>query len=524
MADEAAHSHAPHDLSGRELGDYRVLRRLGRGAMAEVYLAEQISLSRQVALKVLHPQLSVDETYIKRFQMEARAAAALVHANIVQIYEVGCVDGIHYIAQEYVQGQNLQQLLTRHGPVEAKLAVAIIRQVAAALAKAGSQSIVHRDIKPENIMLAATGEVKVADFGLARTTGNGATVNLTQVGVTMGTPLYMSPEQVEGGKLEPSSDIYSLGITCFHMLTGSPPFQGETPLSVAVQHLHKTPPRLENERPDLPPALCRIVHRMMSKDPSARYATARELLIDLRSIDGTADSDDWTELLDEETSEQLAALSSSTGEATARLAVVMRDTTQSPRTWRWWTGWAAAFLAAMFVGSLTGRLFRPPSLLVGAESGVSGYEKMATVGEQVVFALQADTIEAWQSIEEHYPEKQEYVETARQRIALIYLLHDDFDEALELFQQFSQPEKTEQSRAFGLGGELVVYTSTGQYDKAAHAYFQLRPMRDRLDDRQMSNLVFSAVKLLEQKQMDIDAQTAQDWEDWQIKQFGPEDG
>ncbi|MCA9147601.1 MAG: serine/threonine protein kinase, partial [Planctomycetales bacterium] len=175
---------------------------------------------------------SVDETYIKRFQLEARAAAALVHANIVQIYEVGCVDGIHYIAQEYVQGQNLQQLLLRHGPVDTKLALAIMRQVAAALAKAASQSIVHRDIKPENIMLASSGEVKVADFGLARTTSNGATVNLTQVGVTMGTPLYMSPEQVEGGKLDPSSDIYSLGVTCFHMLSGSPPFQGETPLSV----------------------------------------------------------------------------------------------------------------------------------------------------------------------------------------------------------------------------------------------------------------------------------------------------
>ncbi len=524
MADKAADRYAPHDLSGRELGDYRILRRLGRGAMAEVYLAEQTSLSRQVALKVLHPQLSVDETYIKRFQLEARAAAALIHANIVQIYEVGCVDGIHYIAQEYVQGQNLQQLLTRHGPVEAKLAMAIIRQVAAALAKAGSQSIVHRDIKPENIMLATTGEVKVADFGLARTTGNGSTVNLTQVGVTMGTPLYMSPEQVEGGKLEPSSDIYSLGITSYHMLAGSPPFQGETPLSVAVQHLHKTPPRLENARPDLPPALCRIVHRMMSKDPTARYATARELLMDLRSVDGTADSDDWTELLDQETSEELAALSSTVGDATARLAVVMRESAIPSRTWRWWAGWTAAVLVAIVFGSLAGRLFRPPNLLAGAESGVSGYEKMATVGEQVVFAIQADTIQAWQSIEEHYPEKEEHVERARQRIAMIHLLQDDFDEALSIFQELSQPEKSEHSRAYGLGGQLVVYTSTGQYDEAAHAYFQLRPLRERLDDRQMGNMVFSAVKVLEQKQKDIDAQAPQELEAWLKQKFGPTDG
>jgi len=274
-ASKTGEAPAEADLSGRQLGDFRLLRRLGRGAMAEVYLAEQGSLRRQVAIKVLKSQLATDETYVRRFHNEAQAAASLIHANIVQIYDVGSTEGIHYIAQEYVQGQNLQELMVRRGPPPLKQAVGIMCQVAAALYKASTAGIVHRDIKPENIMLARTGEVKVADFGLARLSGDAA--NLTQVGITMGTPLYMSPEQVEGRSLDPRSDIYSFGITCYQMLAGKPPFSGDTALSVAVQHLRSQAEPLENLRPDLPAALCRIVHKMLSKDPAQRHASAREL-------------------------------------------------------------------------------------------------------------------------------------------------------------------------------------------------------------------------------------------------------
>src|SRR5262245_53658712 len=243
------------DLSGRRLGDYQLLRRLGRGGMAEVYLAEQLSLKRQVAFKVLKGSLAGDDAYIRRFHHEAQAAAKLVHANIVQIHEVGCIDGIHYIAQEYVSGQNVKQLLARRGQgLEPALTVSILRQVAAALHKASEQGIIHRDIKPENIMLAQSGEVKVADFGLARVASQEA-MNLTQVGITMGTPLYMSPEQVEGKPVDPRSDIYSLGVTCYQMLAGHTPFDGDTALAIAVQHLKNEPKRLEELRPDLPPAL-----------------------------------------------------------------------------------------------------------------------------------------------------------------------------------------------------------------------------------------------------------------------------
>ena len=314
------------DLSGRQVGDYRLLRRLGRGGMADVYLAEQQSLRRQIAFKVLKRELAKDETYVRRFHMEAQAAAALVHANIVQIHEVGCADGTHYIAQEYVAGQNLRDLVSRRGPLGAKLAVSVLRQAASALTKAAEQGIIHRDIKPENIMLSPDGEVKVADFGLARVTSNGDTLNLTQTGMTLGTPLYMSPEQVEGRPLDPRSDIYSLGVTCYHMLTGEPPFRGETALSVAVQHVRKQPDRLENRRPDLPTGLCRIVHKMLAKKPSDRYADARELLRDLRATGLEGSDVDWpVEPAEVSDRRRFGATTVGTpSEATRRLGSVMK--------------------------------------------------------------------------------------------------------------------------------------------------------------------------------------------------------
>ncbi len=272
------------DLAGRRLGDYHLLRRLGCGAMAEVYLAEQVSLKRRVAFKVLRESLSGDDTYVRRFVREAQAAASLIHAHIVQIYEVGCVDGVHFIAQEYVPGYNLQQALARSGMPELPVALSIMRQVAAALQKAAEQGIVHRDIKPENIMLNEHGEVKVADFGLARLRDDDVSSNLTQAGFTMGTPLYMSPEQVEGRSLDPRSDIYSLGVTCYQIFAGQTPFRGDTALSVAVQHLQNTPAPLEHARPDLPLEVCRIIHKMLAKNPADRYASARALLQDLRSL------------------------------------------------------------------------------------------------------------------------------------------------------------------------------------------------------------------------------------------------
>ncbi|MGD0783895.1 MAG: serine/threonine-protein kinase, partial [Candidatus Aminicenantales bacterium] len=330
-------------LTGRQLGDFRLLRRLGHGAMAEVYLAEQCSLRRQVAFKVLKSRLATDQTYVKRFQREAQAAAALVHANIVQIHEVGQIEGIYYIAEEYVQGLNLRQWIARNGSPDLRLALVIMRQVAAALAKAAQQGIVHRDIKPENIMLNRAGEVKVADFGLARLLSEG--VDLTQVGVTMGTPLYMSPEQVEGRPLDPRSDLYSFGVTCYQMLSGGPPFSGDTALSIALQHLKKQPDPLENHRPDLPPGLCRMILKMMAKAAENRYQSAQELLRELRQLAETHLSEEWPEDLPVWDDEAAEATGATRHETTERLDALMKTAALAslgrPR-WRLWIGVAVA--------------------------------------------------------------------------------------------------------------------------------------------------------------------------------------
>ena len=258
----------------RTLGEFHLLRRLGRGGMAEVYLAEQARLKRMVAIKLLRSDLLTDEVHLRRFEQEARAAAGLNHPNIVQVYTVGEEAGTHYIAQEYVHGINLAEYLQKHGPPEATTAVAMITQVALALEAAGNAGIVHRDIKPENILITPQGNVKVADFGLAQLTRPGEKVALTQAGMTMGTPLYMSPEQISGHDLDQRSDIYSFGVTCYHLLAGHPPFRGETSMSLAVQHVHGKPAPLTGIRPDLPPSLCYVVLRMMAKSPAERYPHA----------------------------------------------------------------------------------------------------------------------------------------------------------------------------------------------------------------------------------------------------------
>jgi serine/threonine protein kinase len=283
------------DLSGRTLAGFTLLRRLGQGGMGQVYLAEQLSLKRKVALKLLRPELASSKEALERFQREALAVAQATHANIVQVYDVGQADGMPYMALEYVDGRNLKEYISKKGPPELLVAISIMRQVASALQRAGELGIVHRDIKPENILLTRKGEVKVADFGLARCLAQeGEGGNLTQPGLTMGTPLYMSPEQVENKELDARSDIYSFGVTCYHMLAGQPPFRGPTAFDVVLQHVKKPPQPLAELRPDLPELLCAIVHKMLAKDPAQRYQTAKDLLRDVvrlrESLSGSSPS------------------------------------------------------------------------------------------------------------------------------------------------------------------------------------------------------------------------------------------
>jgi eukaryotic-like serine/threonine-protein kinase len=267
------------DLSGQTLDDFKLLRRIGQGGMGQVYLAQQVSLRRQVALKILRaklPDSAAASTSLVRFKAEAEAVARATHANIVQIYAIGQAAGHHFMALEYVEGRNLREFVEKRKPISVATGLRVMVQVAAALQRAGELNIIHRDIKPENILVGRAGEVKVADLGLSRCFDR--PLSITTSGMAMGTPLYMSPEQVEANRpADQRSDIYSFGATCYFMFTGQPPFRGETPIEVAYQHVNKEPEPLAELCPDLPAELCAIIHKMMAKQPEARYQTAREI-------------------------------------------------------------------------------------------------------------------------------------------------------------------------------------------------------------------------------------------------------
>ncbi|QDU19317.1 serine/threonine-protein kinase [Urbifossiella limnaea] len=272
------------DLSGRTLGGFQLVRKIGAGGMGQVYLARQLSLKRPVALKLLKADLTKNPTALKRFEAEAHAVAKLNHPNIVQVYEFGEHDGLRYMALEYVEGRNLREYLARKGPPELAVALSMMRQIATALTRAHEQGLVHRDIKPENILVTKRVEVKVTDFGLSRFFAPGEALNLTQSGVTLGTPLYLSPEQAQGKAVDHRSDLYSFGVTAYHLLAGEPPFRGSTAVEVALKHVTDRPPPLAGLRPDLPADLCGLVHKLMAKEPGDRYQSAREVLRDLAKV------------------------------------------------------------------------------------------------------------------------------------------------------------------------------------------------------------------------------------------------
>ncbi len=479
------------DLSGRLLGDFQLLRRLGRGAMAEVYLAEQCSLKRRVAMKILRAELAGDPTYLQRFEIEARAAASLVHANIVQIYEVGHLEHWHYIAQEYVQGQNLQDWLARNGPPDVPHALSIMRQVASALAKAAEVGVVHRDIKPENIMLTTAGDVKVADFGLARLTGENESNQLTQVGITLGTPLYMSPEQVEGKPLDPRSDIYSFGVTCYHMLSGSPPFAGETALAVAVQHLKTQPKPLEAIRPDLPPALCRLVHSMLVKLPDRRCSSAREIVREVRRLqleyggeELAEDLPGWESLAGDFSADPRIAATKHLGELMKTLAM------QQPkrrRLWKYALGLAAAFLIG---GAIAWFTTSERSPLSDAEEAEQSFQAAPSAIQQYLIACSLGTEKAWKSVIGNFPKEPLYMGRAREQLVLLYLDRKETARTLKVSEELiAMGDGWPDYVAFGLAGCSVAYAYDHDLDKSAQAIDKLFPLRSKLNNLLMRQLV-----------------------------------
>ncbi len=281
---------------GIVIDGFRVVRLLGQGGMGRVYLAEQISLKRMVALKVIRPDGLPGDSVRRRFQTEAEAVARVNHPGIVQVFAVGEHNGLPYMVLEFVPGRTLKQMLGLKGALEPSQVLGIMTQVARALERANEAGIVHRDIKPENILVTRNGIAKVADFGLARlkTEGRGD-LHITQDGTALGTPIYMSPEQVGGKPVDIRSDIYSLGITAFHMLAGRPPFEGANAIEVALRHVQGGPPRLDALRPDIPPALVALVHRAMARKPEDRPQTPGELLSDIaKASKGISPGGPWS--------------------------------------------------------------------------------------------------------------------------------------------------------------------------------------------------------------------------------------
>ncbi|HEY5251703.1 MAG TPA: Stk1 family PASTA domain-containing Ser/Thr kinase, partial [Acidimicrobiales bacterium] len=265
----------PRVFSGR----YELNHLIARGGMAEVYRAHDRLLDRPVALKVLFPELSVDRSFVERFRREAQAAANLSHPNIVPVFDWGEDTGTYFIVMEFVDGRPLSSILKTAGPLAADRTAEIAAPVAAALGYAHKHGVVHRDVKPGNVLITDDGQVKVTDFGIARAVNTEE--SLTQTGAVMGTATYFSPEQAEGMGVDARTDIYSLGVVLFEMVTGRPPFLGDTPVAVASKHVRDHPPLPRELNPSIPPTFEAIILKAMDKNPDNRYATSEDLRADL---------------------------------------------------------------------------------------------------------------------------------------------------------------------------------------------------------------------------------------------------
>ena len=261
---------------------YEVHKRIGRGGMADVFSARDLLLDRQVAIKVLFPEFATDDNFVERFRREAQSAANLSHPNIVNVYDWGKYEGTYFIAMEEVQGRTLADVLKTNGQLTSKQAAEIASEVAAALGFAHEKGTAHRDIKPANILIGKNGQVKVADFGIARAMNAPTESNLTQVGSVMGTATYFSPEQAQGAQPDPRSDLYSLGIVMYEMVAGRPPFTGDNPVSIAYKQVHDSPQPLVQIVADVPKAYEAMVAKLLAKDPKVRYPSAGALRDDLR--------------------------------------------------------------------------------------------------------------------------------------------------------------------------------------------------------------------------------------------------
>ena len=267
------------NLEGKLIGNrYEILEKIGNGGMATVYKAQDQILKRYVAVKVLRDEFTTDEEFIRRFNTEAQSAASLTHPNIVSIYDVGNEGNIYYIVMELIQGKTLKQIIDEDGVLPWKWSIDIASQIASALETAHKNNIVHRDIKPHNIIITEDGVAKVTDFGIAKAVSNST---ITAFGTTIGSVHYFSPEHARGGYTDAKSDLYSLGVVMYEMLTGRVPFDADTPVSVALKHMQERPIEPIKLNPAIPYSVNKIIMKAMEKDLNLRYQSATEMLRDL---------------------------------------------------------------------------------------------------------------------------------------------------------------------------------------------------------------------------------------------------
>src|SRR4051795_3806542 len=264
-------------LSGR----YELEELVGTGGMSSVFRAHDRLLDRKVALKVLHEQYTDDEEYVERFRREARAVAALSHPNIVTVIDRGDHEDRQFIVFEYVEGENLKRLIERRGPAPVSTALELGMQMARGLSFAHEAGLVHRDVKPQNILLNGDGRAKVTDFGIARSLD--VQQGMTQTGTVLGTSDYISPEQVQGLRVSEQSDVYSLGVVLYELLTNEVPFPAENFVAVAMRHINEPPPPVRDKRPDASPRLEGAVQRAMAKDPEDRFPTMTDFCAELEA-------------------------------------------------------------------------------------------------------------------------------------------------------------------------------------------------------------------------------------------------
>ncbi|ESU33092.1 hypothetical protein G3A_08590 [Bacillus sp. 17376] len=267
-------------IGKRISGRYKIKDMIGGGGMANVYLAHDMILDRDVAVKMLRLDFANDDEFIRRFHREAQSATSLAHPNIVSIYDVGEEDGLYYIVMEYVDGQTLKQYIQQHAPVPVEEALDIMKQLTSAISDAHHNHIVHRDIKPHNILIDSSGTVKITDFGIAMAL---SATSITQTNSVLGSVHYLSPEQARGGMANKKSDIYSIGIVMFELLTGRLPFSGESAVSIALKHLQSETPSLKRWNPQIPQSVENIVLKATAKDPFHRYDNVDEMEADLRT-------------------------------------------------------------------------------------------------------------------------------------------------------------------------------------------------------------------------------------------------